>query len=162
MARTKHTPRKDVGGKGRKKNARSTRVRKASAAQSETSAPKALKHRRRRPGTVALREIRRYQKSTDLLIPKLPFGRLTHEILKDVTEEGAGYRLNCMAVEALQEASEAHMVSVLHDANLCCIHAVSYLFLVINAIMYRYSISCLSHTFHGCRSLTTEARNSYA
>lgn len=105
---------------------RSVRGRSKNAGQPESSAPKALNRRRRRPGTVALREIRRYQKSTDLLIPRAVFGKLTREILKKVSHDGAdGYRLHSMAVEALQEASEAHMVNVLHDANLCCIHAVS-------------------------------------
>ena len=41
------------------------------------------KPHRYKPGTVALREIRRYQKSTELLIRKLPFQRLVHEIAQD-------------------------------------------------------------------------------
>lgn len=71
-------------------------------------------------GTVALREIRRYQKSTDLLIRKLPFQRLVREIAQD-------YRTDCRfqstAIEALQEAAEAYLVSLFLDINECALHA---------------------------------------
>lgn len=71
-------------------------------------------------GTVALREIRRYQKSTDLLIRKLPFQRLVREIAQD-------YRTNCRfqstAIQALQEAVEGYLVSLLTDTNECALHA---------------------------------------
>jgi histone H3 len=73
-------------------------------------------------GTVALREIRRYQKSTDLLIRKLPFQRLIREITQDV----AGYmtyKFQSTALEALQEAAEYYLVSLFEDTNLCAIHA---------------------------------------
>ena len=75
---------------------------------------------RYRPGTVALREIRRYQKSTELLIRKLPFQRLVREIASEYRNE---LRFQSSAVLALQEASEAYMVGLFEDTNLCAIHA---------------------------------------
>ena len=73
-----------------------------------------------RPGTVALREIRKYQKSTELLIRKLPFQRLVREIATDYKSD---LRFQSMAILALQEACEAYMVSLFEDTNLCAIHA---------------------------------------
>ncbi|KAG2109478.1 histone H3.2-like protein [Suillus cothurnatus] len=73
-----------------------------------------------RPGTVALREIRRYQKSTELLIRKLPFQRLVREIAQDFKTD---LRFQSSAVLALQEASEAYLVSLFEDTNLAAIHA---------------------------------------
>ncbi|KAF0313829.1 histone H3 [Amphibalanus amphitrite] len=73
-----------------------------------------------RPGTVALREIRRYQKSTELLIRKLPFQRLVREIAQDFKTD---LRFQSSAVMALQEASEAYLVGLFEDTNLCAIHA---------------------------------------
>ena len=78
-----------------------------------------LKKRRYRPGVVALREIRRYQKSTDLLLPKRSFQRLVRESL---AKEG-DYRLQSTALLALQEASEAYLVSLFEDSYLCALHA---------------------------------------
>uniref|UniRef100_UPI00398E4049 histone H3-like n=1 Tax=Pristiophorus japonicus TaxID=55135 RepID=UPI00398E4049 len=78
------------------------------------------KPHRYRPGTVALREIRRYQKSTELLICKLPFQRLVREIAQDVK---TNLRFQSSAVMALQEASEAYLVGLFEDTNLCAIHA---------------------------------------
>lgn len=79
---------------------------------------------RYRPGTVALREIRRYQKSTDLLISRAPFNRLVREIAMDW--KGCGLRnlrFQESSVLALQEASEAYLTGLFEDANLCTIHA---------------------------------------
>jgi histone H3 len=78
------------------------------------------KPHRYRPGTVALREIRRYQKSTDLLIRKLPFQRLVREIAQDFKND---LRFQGTAILALQEASESYLVSLFEDTNLCAIHA---------------------------------------
>ena len=72
------------------------------------------------PGTVALREIRKYQKSTDLLIRKLPFQRLVREIAMDFKED---IRFQSTAILALQEASEAYLTSIFEDTNLCALHA---------------------------------------
>ena len=82
--------------------------------------PRVSKPRRYRPGTVALREIRRYQKSTDLLIQKLPFQRLVREIAQEIKSD---LRFQTNAVMALQEASEAYLVNLFEDTNLCAIHA---------------------------------------
>ncbi|KAF8076493.1 histone-fold-containing protein, partial [Lyophyllum atratum] len=86
------------------------------------------KPHRFRPGTVALREIRKYQKSTDLLIRRLPFSRLVREVALDmVTDENdyteSGLRWQSSAILALQEATEAYLVHLFEDANLCAIHA---------------------------------------
>ena len=78
------------------------------------------KPHRYRPGSVALREIRRYQKSTELLIRKLPFQRLVKEVAQ---EYRADLRFQASAVLALQEASEAHIVGLFEDTNLCAMHA---------------------------------------
>ncbi|XP_047479579.1 histone H3.3-like [Penaeus chinensis] len=72
-----------------------------------------------RPGTVALMEIRHYQKGANLLVPKLPFSRLIKEIL----QQFGSYRLQSMALMALQEAAEAYVIGLLEMANLCSIHA---------------------------------------
>ena len=73
-----------------------------------------------RPGTVALREIRKFQKSTELLIRKLPFQRLVREIAMDYKSD---LRFQSQAIYALQEATEAYMVGLFEDTNLCAIHA---------------------------------------
>ena len=78
------------------------------------------KAHRWRPGTVALREIRRYQKSTELLLKKLPFQRLVREIIQEINVE---LRVQAAALAALQESCEAYIVGLFEDANLCAIHA---------------------------------------
>ena len=69
---------------------------------------------------MALREIRKYQKSTELLIRKLPFQRLLREV---ATEYKADLRWQSTAILAMQEATEAYVVGVFEDTNLCAIHA---------------------------------------
>ena len=69
---------------------------------------------------MALREIRRYQKSTDLLVRRLPFQRLVREIAQDFKQE---LRFQSSAILATQEASEAYLVGLMEDTNLCAIHA---------------------------------------
>ncbi len=78
------------------------------------------KPHRYRPGTVALREIRKYQKSTELLIRKLPFQRLVREIAQDFKSD---LRFQSSAILALQESSEAYLVGLFEDTNLAAIHA---------------------------------------
>ena len=89
--------------------------------------PPAVKKKRRfRPGTVALKEIRRYQKSTELLIRKLPFQRLIRELANEVASGSRfpeGVRFQAAAVNALQEASEDYLVHLFEDTNLEAIHA---------------------------------------
>ncbi len=81
-----------------------------------------LRKYRYRPGTVALREIRRYTRSTELLIRKLPFQRLVREICIGLKNK-AELRFQSAALMALQEASEAYLVGLFEDTNLCAIHA---------------------------------------
>lgn len=116
MARTKQTARKSMGGKAPRKQIAQKAARKSAAASSAGL----KKTHRYRPGTVALREIRRYQKSTELLIRKLPFQRLVREIAQ---EHKADLRFQSTAVAALQEAAEAYLVSLFEDVNLCAIHS---------------------------------------
>ncbi|KAL0637876.1 centromeric DNA-binding histone H3-like protein cse4 [Maublancomyces gigas] len=90
--------------------------------------------RRWHPGTRALREIRQYQRTTDLLIRKLPFSRLVREIALDYSNAahmgglgGTGnldpIRWQSTAIQALQEASEAYLIHLFEDSNLLAIHA---------------------------------------
>ena len=74
---------------------------------------------------MALREIRRYQRSTDLLIRKLPFARLVREITQtyNSTPAEGEKRWQVEALMALQEAAEYYLVHLFEDANLCAIHA---------------------------------------
>ncbi|XP_040275515.1 uncharacterized protein LOC120990668 [Bufo bufo] len=117
MARTKQTARKSTGGKAPRKQLATKAARKSAPATGGVKKP-----HRYRPGTVALREIRRYQKSTELLIRKLPFQRLVREIAQDFKTD---LRFQSSAVMALQEASEAYLVGLFEDTNLCAIHKMS-------------------------------------
>ena len=76
--------------------------------------------RRYRPGTVALREIRRYQRSSELLIRQMPFQRLVREIAQT---HNPYLRFQSGTILALQESAEAYLVGLLEDSNLCAIHA---------------------------------------
>ena len=80
------------------------------------------KPHRYRPGTVALREIRRFQKSTDLLIRKAPFQRLVREITEELFKNKE-LRFQSLSVLALQEASEAYLIRMFEDTNLAALHA---------------------------------------
>ena len=97
-------PKKQLAGKSARKS------------QGETG-KKAIRFR---PGTVALRQIRKFQKSTDLLLKKAPFQRLVREIAQETKSE---LRFQSSAVMAMQEASESYMVGLFEDTNLCAIHA---------------------------------------
>jgi len=113
MGRTKQTAHKSS------RNLISEKISSRSAKKSALAGGVRKPHRFR-PGTVALRQIRRYQKSTELLIRKLPFSRLVREIAQDYCED---LRFQRAAIEALQEASEAYLVGLFQDTNLCAIHA---------------------------------------
>jgi histone H3 len=78
------------------------------------------KPRRWRPGTVALREIRKYQKNTELLMRKAPFQRLVREIACEIKSD---LRMQSTALLALQEAAEAYLVGLFNDTNECALHA---------------------------------------
>ncbi|KHJ33878.1 putative histone H3 [Erysiphe necator] len=81
------------------------------------------KKRRYRPGTLALKEIRKYQRSTDMLLLKLPFARLVREVALQVRPAEEGWRWQSQAIQALQESAEAFLVHLFEDTNLCAIHA---------------------------------------
>ncbi|GAA5907158.1 histone H3 family protein [Sporobolomyces salmoneus] len=115
MARTKqaakHISKQPVGGK-RPRAGKKVPV---------TAAKKARKPHRFRPGTVALREIRKYQKSTEMLIRKLPFTRLVREIATNLGDKQ--WRFQASSLLVLQEAAEQYLVDLFADTNLCAIHA---------------------------------------
>ena len=118
MARTKQTARKQTGataGKAPRKHVAPKAARKTAPSTGGIKKP-----HRYRPGTVALIEIRKYQKSTELLIRKLPFQRLVREIAQEFKTD---LRFQSSAVLALQEASESYLVGLFEDTNLCAIHA---------------------------------------
>ena len=79
-----------------------------------------VKPHRYRVGTAALKDIRHFQKSTALLIRKLPFQRLVREIAQDFKTD---LRFQSAAILCLQESAEAYVVGLLEDTNLCAIHA---------------------------------------
>jgi len=118
MARTKQTARKSTGGKAPRKQVAQKVSKKIASKVIHGGGVK--KAHRFHPGTVALREIRKYQKSTELLIRKLPFQRLVREIAQDFKTD---LRFQSGAVAALQEASEAYLIGLFEDTNLCAIHA---------------------------------------
>mmetsp|Transcript_18021 Transcript_18021/g.68336 ORF Transcript_18021/g.68336 Transcript_18021/m.68336 type:complete len:128 (-) Transcript_18021:112-495(-) len=105
MARVKQSGRTGVGRKAPRRSA--------------TGGPGTQK--RRRPGAVAIREIRAYQRSTELLLRKLPFSRVVREIQQMFST--TPFRWQGAAILALQEAAEAHLVGLFEDSNLCAIHA---------------------------------------
>lgn len=90
--------------------------------------PAILKKRtfkKRPPGTMALREIQKYQKSTELTIPHAPFTRLIKDIANDVINHGHfqnGARMHTYAKKAIQEAIEYYTIKLLEDALLNAIH----------------------------------------
>jgi histone H3 len=115
MVRTKQVSRKLVSEKTPRKQ-----VALKHAHKTISSSAGVKKAHRFRPGTVALREIRKYQKSTELLIRKLPFQRLVREISQEFKTD---LRFQSNAIAALQEAAEAYLVGLFEDTNLCAIHA---------------------------------------
>ncbi|XWS52477.1 hypothetical protein CRYUN_Cryun11dG0073900 [Craigia yunnanensis] len=115
MARTKQIARKSMKGKAPRKQLATKAARKLAPATREVK-----KLHRFRLEIVALREIRKYQKSTELLIQKLPFQRLVREIAQDFKTD---LRFQNSTVVAHQEAIEAYLVGLFEDTNLCTIHA---------------------------------------
>lgn len=124
MARTKGLTRvQQINGgprRGGGKEPRSDLAGKAARKQAIAASGGVKKPHRYRPGTVALREIRRYQKSTELLIRKLPFRRLVKEIMQEFKTD---LRVQGVALEALQEAAEAYLIGLFQDGLLCSFHA---------------------------------------
>ena len=85
-----------------------------------TGGMKEKKKFRFRPGTVALREIKKYQKATTMLLPRAPFHRLVRSICGGID---GNLRFQSQALIALQESAEAYLTGVFEDSNLCAIHA---------------------------------------
>ena len=105
-----------------------TKAASASAGTSRTVASQRAQRkqdtpRRAKPGAVALREIKWYQRSTHLLIRRAPFARLVRELLLTKHPRGIDFRWQRAAIECLQEACEAYLVCLLSDAYLCSLHA---------------------------------------
>ena len=128
MARTKQTARISFGGKFPRKELATKAARKSKPAtprKPHRYRPGMLKLPFRYstdhgPGTVALREIRKFQKSTELLIRKLPFQRFVREITQNLRLD---IRFQKQAMMALQDSAEAYLIGLLEDSNLCAIHA---------------------------------------
>ncbi|KAH8771221.1 histone-fold-containing protein [Hyaloscypha sp. PMI_1271] len=118
MGPKKAGKRLSTGGKQKGK-----RVSTGSAIEPGDPLPHNKRKHRFKPGTRALQEIRKYQRSTDLLLRKLPFSRLVREIALTLRPAGEGMRWQSQAIQALQEASEAFLVHLFEDTNLCAIHA---------------------------------------
>ena len=117
MARTKTTARKSTSGvkRPRKEYNQKTSAKKTAPATGGIKKPHRL-----RPGTLALREIRKYQRSTELLLRKAPFQRLVRSIAHEFRPET---RFRRSAVMALQESAEAYLVGLFEDTNMCAVHA---------------------------------------
>src|SRR3989338_8212262 len=95
----------------------------SSSSSSAAAAATPRRKRRARPGVVALREIRRFQKSTELLLRRLPFGRVVRDLCVAVNRDPERpIRWQAEALAALQQATEAYLVGLFEDANLCAIH----------------------------------------
>lgn len=116
MARTKQTARKSTGGKAPRKQLAAKAARKSTT---PAAAGSMKRPHRYRAGTVALKEIRRYQKSTELLIRKQPFQRMVRSICQEFKSDS---RFQGSALASLQEAAEAFIIGLFEDANDCAIH----------------------------------------
>ena len=115
MARVKQTAHKSTGGVPPRYHLATKAARSAGQ-----KAIAMRKPHRWRPVTVAAREIRKFQKTTYLLIKKAPFQRLVREIALKFGKRDL--RMQSTAVLALQEAVEYFMVDVFSDTNLCALH----------------------------------------
>jgi histone H3 len=117
MARTKQTARRSTGGQHQDGLLVTKAARRSRPWLTERQQRRG--RHRWRPGTIALREIRKYQKSTELLIRKAPFARLVREV---ALEHKSDLRFQSTAVLCLQEAAEAYLVGIFEDTGMCAIH----------------------------------------
>ena len=124
MARTKQSARRSTGGKAPRQHL-ATKGARVVARRALGAVGGVKKPHRYRPGTVALREIRRFQKNTDLLIRKAPFQRLVREMVQNDLSLAvrSDLRFQSTAMLALQEAAEAYLINVFEWTNLAAIHA---------------------------------------
>ena len=123
MARTKQTACHSTGRKAPRFQLATKAARRSAPALGGVKKP-----HRYRPGTVALRKICCYQKSTDILIRKVPFQCLAREVLQDLNKPGSyprftAERFQATSLLAIQESVEAFSVGMFEDINLCAIHA---------------------------------------
>ena len=110
---------KAVKDKGKKLDKKSSKG-KGSASKSKQNMAKDRKKMRYHPGTVALREIKKYQKYDKPLTARFPFERKVRNLIKEINPD---LRLKQLTLECMREATEAYLVDVLGDSNLCAIHA---------------------------------------
>ena len=130
MARTKRVPAEAATQQDTRQTAQKAPKKTSAAAavktkknldskRSKNSKP-LVSPKKSRPGRLALREIKKYQKSTEMLIPKAPFTRLVREV---GLNEKKDIRFQKQAIEALHQSSEAYILGLFEDTNLCAIHA---------------------------------------
>ncbi len=118
MARVKSSvSRRAIGGKAPRKFLATQAAKRTQPGMGGVKKP-----HRYKPGTVALREIRKYQKSTDLMFRRKPFQLLVRELAQEFMP-GLNLRWQLQALEALQHAAEAYITGLFEDANLAAIHA---------------------------------------
>uniref|UniRef100_A0A915BUJ9 Histone H2A/H2B/H3 domain-containing protein n=1 Tax=Parascaris univalens TaxID=6257 RepID=A0A915BUJ9_PARUN len=119
MVRTKQTAKKSAPAPSKLKKLEAKRLSLSkSSARNEK-----IKKRRFRPGQRALQQIRKLQRSTELLMPRAPFMRLVREIARQVAPKQVDLRFQANAISALQEATEAYLTLLFEDTNLAAIHA---------------------------------------
>ena len=116
-------PKSKVAAKAKAATKMPTKVKDSKAIKKTAPAEGGVKDRkvrRNKPGTVTLREVKRYQKTVDMLLPRASFQRVVRAITMEMDHT---LRFQSQALQALQEASEAYIVGLFEDTNLCAIHA---------------------------------------
>ena len=123
MARSRYAVTKSQGGKAPRKRIVSKQAARASQSmQSQINTPTTTYKKRFKPGANAIREIKKFQKSTDLLIPKMPFTRMVRSMVLSRTGNDS-MRFQSNAISTLQEATERHLISIYEDSFMCANHA---------------------------------------
>ncbi|VDK71376.1 unnamed protein product [Litomosoides sigmodontis] len=128
MVRTKQTAKKSLPTRGKLLRLRTKRERISGAKHKDHNEVSGgntslVKKRRYKPGVRALQEVRRLQRTVNLLIPRAPFQRLVREIAMNVSETSVDLRFQSLAISALQEAAEVYLTCLFEDTNLAAIHA---------------------------------------
>ncbi|GMS82706.1 hypothetical protein PENTCL1PPCAC_4881 [Pristionchus entomophagus] len=125
MARIKQTARKTTNEQPSKQEKRLSEQLKTKRDHHRKNVPQeriktaAPKHR----GSKVLKDIKRYQRGFNLLIPRMPFRRVVRQVMQEMKRGSDGLMIQSLAVDALQEAAEAYLVSLFDDANMAAIHA---------------------------------------
>ncbi|KAM0688019.1 hypothetical protein COBT_000722 [Conglomerata obtusa] len=117
MARTKQTARKSTGGKAPRKQLTTKAARKTATTDVPSQAGKTT--RKFKPGAVAIREIRKYQKTTEMLLRRLPFQRFCREVASKYKPD---CRFKLETLSAVQESMENFLTNVFEEANMCVKH----------------------------------------